>query len=65
MAASASRPGRVALFVALVILIILAIVDLSSPRSVLRDAWRSVFPTETKGERMRDNIMDRVRPPGP
>ena len=62
MAGPASKPGRVALVLALLILGILATIDLSSPRSLLRGMWSAVFPSTTHGERMRDNIIEGLRP---
>lgn len=62
MARSASRPGRVALVLTLIVLAILAAVDLSSPRSLLKGLWRAAFPSATHGERVRDNVIEGLRP---
>ena len=62
MPRAASRPGRAALILALAVVAILAWVDLTSGHSILRSMWNAVFPTETRGENMRDNVLDRVDP---
>lgn len=62
MAGSASRPGRVALILTLVVAAILATIDLSSSNSFLRGMWKAVFPSTTQGERMRDNLIEDLRP---
>jgi len=58
---SASRPGRAALLLALIVAAILATVDLNSSHSLLRGMWEAVFPQNTQGVRMRDNVLDNMK----
>lgn len=56
-----TSPGRALILLALIILAVLAIYDLNSPHSLLASAWHTVHRSETKGEILRDDIMDRMK----
>jgi len=58
----AARPGRAVLVLALIVVAILAFVDLSSPNSILRGMRDAVFPSTTPAERIRNNVMEGLRP---
>jgi len=62
VAGSGARPGRAVVVLALIVAAILAYVDLSSNRSILRGLKDAVFPSSTPGQRVRDNIMEGLRP---
>ena len=61
MPGSASRPGRAALFLALILFAILVAVDLSSSHSLLRGMWDAAFPRNAPGERLRGNLMESMK----
>jgi hypothetical protein len=58
---SASRPGRVAFILTLIVTVILSYVDLTSPRSLLRGVWNTVFPSASRGENMMDTVLEGLR----
>ena len=53
--------GRALIVLTLIILAVMAVYDLNSPHSLLASAWHSVHRPETKGEILRDDIMDRIK----
>ncbi len=61
--ATHARPGRALVLLALLILTIVVIYDLSTANSTLASLWSEVFPTQTQGERMRDNLIDQMKAP--
>ena len=56
------RPGWALVVLALLILVIVAIFDLSQPRSSLAALWNRSFRSETKGEQLRDNLLEQIDP---
>ncbi len=60
--ASHARPGRALIIVLALILGILAFYDLAGSRSTLRTLWREVFPGQTQGEELRDQLLDQFNP---
>ena len=57
---SKTRPKRVLLMVALALMAILAMYDLFSPHSVLASFWNRIAHSPTRGEQMRDNILEQL-----
>ena len=56
------RPGWALVVLALLILVIVAVFDLSRPRSSLAALWNRSFHSETKGEQLRDNLLEQIDP---
>jgi hypothetical protein len=59
-----TRLQGILLVLALSLLAMWAILDLSTSDSTLRSLWRRAVPAESRGERLRDDVLDRVRPRG-
>ena len=57
-----SHPGRVLIVVVVLVLGVLAAYDLSGPGSMLKAAWRDLFPGSTQGEELRDGVLDVLTP---
>jgi hypothetical protein len=56
------RPGWALVVLALLILAIVAIFDLSQPSSSLAALWNRSFRSETKGDQLRDNLLEQIEP---
>jgi hypothetical protein len=56
------RPGWALVVLALLILVIVAVFDLSQPRSSLAALWNRSFRSETEGERLRDDLLEQFDP---
>ena len=56
------RPGWVLVVLALLILTIVAIFDLSQPRSTLASLWNRSVRSESKGEQLRDDLLEQFNP---
>ena len=56
------RPGWALVVLALLILVIVAIFDLSQPRSTLAALWNRSFRSETRGEQLRDTYLEQIDP---
>lgn len=61
--ATHAHPGRALALLALLILTIVVIYDLSTANSTLASLWGELFPSQTQGERMRDNLIDQMKAP--
>ena len=61
--ATHSRPGRALVVLALIILTIMVIYDLSASNSTLASLWNDAFPSQTKGERLRDDLINQIQVP--
>jgi hypothetical protein len=57
------RPLAGLIVVAIILCLVLAIYDLSSSNSVLASLWGQLSDSPTKGEQMRDNLIEQMRPP--
>ena len=56
------RPGWALVVLALLILTIVALFDLSRPRSTLVSLWNRSFRSETRGEQLRDDLLEQIDP---
>ena len=59
--ATHARPGRALVLLALLILTIVVIYDLSTANSTLASLWGEIFPSQTQGERTRDDLVDQMK----
>ena len=57
-----ARPGWALVVLALLILIIVAVFDLSQPHSNLAALWNRSFRSETKGDQLRDDFLEQIDP---
>ena len=56
------RPGWALVALALLILVIVAVFDLSQPRSKLVSLWNRSFHPESMGEQLRDDLLEHIDP---
>lgn len=57
-----SHPGRVLVVILALVLGVLVVYDLSNSNSMLKAAWRDLFPGSTPGEELRDGVLDVLTP---